>query len=89
MITDITTVSSKGQIVVPSRIREELNLKSGEKLMIIADGSNIMLKKVSEKTLQSFKNLTKDIKIRTKKIGLDKDDVSRAIDFVRDNEGSA
>lgn len=86
MISDITTVSSKGQIVVPSRIRDELNLKSGEKLIMIADDGNIMLKRISNKTQQNFKDMTKKIKERAKKIRLNKKDIEQAIESVRHNE---
>ena len=47
-----TRVSSKGQIVIPSNMRE--NLKEGEELIIIKDDERFILKKV--------KNLAKDIK---------------------------
>ena len=39
-----TKVSSKGQIVIPSELRE--NLKEGDELLIIKDENRIILKKV-------------------------------------------
>ena len=49
---DIIRMSSKGQIVIPSNMRE--NLSEGEELMIIKDDERFILKKVQ--------NLTENIK---------------------------
>ena len=48
----ITTMSSKGQIVIPSELREDI--KEGEKLIIIKNNHQLILKKASEldKTLK-------------------------------------
>ena len=44
---DIKTVkiSGKGQISIPKDIRNELNLKEGETLIMIPDGKKILLEK--------------------------------------------
>lgn len=42
----ITKMSSKGQIVIPSELREDL--KEGEKLIIIKNDHRIIIKKASE-----------------------------------------
>lgn len=38
-------ISDKGQISIPKDIREELNLKEGETLILITDGEKIILEK--------------------------------------------
>ena len=38
-------VSSRGQIVIPDRIRNELNIKEGTKLVLIERGNSIVLEK--------------------------------------------
>ena len=42
----ITKMSSKGQIVIPMEMRE--NIKEGEKLLLIQDKDRIVLKKTSK-----------------------------------------
>jgi AbrB family looped-hinge helix DNA binding protein len=42
----ITKLSSKGQIVIPSEMRD--NFSEGEKLVIIKNGEHLILKKVSD-----------------------------------------
>ena len=52
---DITRVSSKGQIVIPTDMRE--NLKEGDKLVVIKNNDQIILKKVEDFS----KNLEEDL----------------------------
>ena len=52
---DITKISSKGQVVIPLDMREDL--KEGEKLMIIKAGKQIILQKVEDFS----KNLEEDL----------------------------
>jgi AbrB family looped-hinge helix DNA binding protein len=49
-------ISDKGQISIPKDIREELNLKEGETLIMITDGKKITL----EKKDRLIKNLKSD-----------------------------
>ena len=42
----ITKLSSKGQIVIPSEMRDDFS--KGEKLVIIKSGKQLILKKVSD-----------------------------------------
>jgi AbrB family looped-hinge helix DNA binding protein len=41
------TVSSKGQIVIPNKIRAELNLKPGTQLIIDIKGETLIMKKIA------------------------------------------
>ncbi len=51
----ITKMSSKGQIVIPADMREDI--QEGEKLLIIRDNSRIIMKKASDLN----KNLEEDL----------------------------
>lgn len=79
----ITSVSSKGQIVVPLDIRKEMNLEEGTKLMIVTDGSNLLLKPIQEPKMETFRNLVKMSRGVARKYGLKKSDVAKAIKKVR------
>ena len=52
----ITKMSSKGQVVIPVEMREGIN--EGEKLVIIKNDNQLIMKKVSELN----KNLEEDLK---------------------------
>lgn len=43
MITEVTSVSSKGQVVLPKTIRDALSLDTGSKLIVVTDGDNISI----------------------------------------------
>ena len=51
----ITKMSSKGQIVIPAEMREDI--KEGEKLLIIRDKKHILLRKASEMDKQLKEDL--------------------------------
>ena len=40
MISDVTALSSKGQVVLPKAIRDALALSPGSRLMVFSDGDN-------------------------------------------------
>jgi len=47
-----TAMTTKGQIVIPSKIRKRLNLKPGAKLSIEERGEEIIIKPVTEAYFQ-------------------------------------
>jgi len=61
-MTEITRMSSKGQLVIPSDIREQMGLKEGSVLGISADNDVILLKKLDTnldaKDLKTMKRLS-------------------------------
>ena len=52
-----TTISPKYQVVIPKDVREKLNLKSGQKLTVVAKGGMVYL--MPEKPVESFKGYLK------------------------------
>ena len=48
MYTAMTSLSSKGQIVLPAELRKKLSLTEGKKFFIFSEGTNIMLKPIQE-----------------------------------------
>ncbi|MFH1256240.1 MAG: AbrB/MazE/SpoVT family DNA-binding domain-containing protein [Candidatus Diapherotrites archaeon] len=45
---ETVTLSEKFQIVIPKKTREDLNLKSGQKLVIIEKGNSIELVRIGD-----------------------------------------
>ena len=76
---EITSVSSKGQIVIPNDIRKNLNIDGGSKLIVLQDGDNILLKPIAKPKKDEFAEIIKlGNKIR-KELDLSGDDVVKAI----------
>jgi AbrB family looped-hinge helix DNA binding protein len=59
---EITKISSKGQIVIPSRIRNELNIGEGSIIAIDKMKDMIIIKKIDEDLVKQFKEGLEDLK---------------------------
>jgi AbrB family looped-hinge helix DNA binding protein len=80
-----TKVSSKGQVVIPANVRKAASLKKGEKLLAIAVGDTVVLKKVVDK---SFEETLKPVWSRVRRMGLSEEDIGALIEEAR-TEGSS
>lgn len=86
MKVKVTSVSSKGQVVIPSDIREKLGISSGTNMLVLTDGSNLLLKPISAPKLKSFERLIRDSREFTTKKKLTRRAVAKIIRSVQ-NEG--
>ncbi len=59
---EITKISSKGQIVIPNRIRNELNLQEGSIIAVDKMKDMIIIKKIDEGLIKQFEEGLKDLK---------------------------
>ena len=57
MIRQITTVSTKGQFVIPSEMRASLGIKPGTRIAVTQDGSRIVLEPVSEELVDETRGI--------------------------------
>lgn len=57
IISDVTAVSSKGQIVLPKKIRDRLRISTGTKMIVISDDENIILRPIPTPDINEFKAL--------------------------------
>jgi AbrB family looped-hinge helix DNA binding protein len=51
------TLSSKGQVVIPKEIRDELHWRAGTQITLISSASGVTLKAVPKKTGRRFEDL--------------------------------
>lgn len=51
---EVTTVTSKGQITIPSRLRKEFGLEQGTKLMVVPTEYGLVLKKLDLPSVEEF-----------------------------------
>ena len=52
-IEDIIKVSSKGQVVIPREVRKKLGVKGGEKLLVLTEDGDILLRKTKNYHLRN------------------------------------
>ena len=57
MKMEITSMSTKGQIVIPRDLRKMLSLVSGSKLEILTDGKRILLRLLRPGEVDDFRRL--------------------------------
>ena len=85
-LTDVTSVSTKGQVVLPKSIRDSLTLQSGSKLLVISDGQSIVLKPIDMPDISEFQSLMEAAASWADDVGMTEDDISSAIRTVRDRK---
>ena len=51
---DIATVTAKGQITIPSRLREQFGLEQGTKLIVVPTDNGMVLKKLEFPSVEEF-----------------------------------
>lgn len=78
-----TTLSSKGQVVIPEEIRERLGLKAGAQFVVIADRDVVIFKVLDPPALGEFATLVARARHAAKRSGLRPADVAHAVAKVR------
>ncbi|MFP8890778.1 AbrB/MazE/SpoVT family DNA-binding domain-containing protein [Natrialbaceae archaeon A-CW2] len=77
---EVTTVTSKGQITIPSRLREQFGLEKGTKLMVVPTEYGLVLKKIDLPSVEEFQ---KRVEQREKNVDLSMDEVSQLVHDAR------
>lgn len=78
-----TKLSSKGQIVIPEEIRNQLKLHPGDQFIVIAEKDVVILKTISLPNRDEFSELVAKARDTAKKAGLKEKDVQKAIQEAR------
>ena len=87
-LTEVTAVSSKGQVVLPKAIRDSLSLIAGAKLMVLCDGENILLKPIRKPDISEFRGMMDQAAKWAADVGMTEDDITDAIREVRAEKGA-
>lgn len=78
-----TTLSSRGQVVIPEEIRERLGLKAGAQFVVVADRDVVIFKVLDPPALSEFASLAAQARKIAKRSGLRRADLSKAVDRAR------
>lgn len=70
---EIGSISSRGQIAIPSDIRKNMGLEEGTKVLFVLEDDTLIMKKVTSET---FANITRPLKEEAKKVGFKESEVS-------------
>jgi len=77
---ELTTVTSKGQITIPSRLRKQFGLEQGTKLMIVPTEYGLVLKKLE---LPSVEEIQQRVEERAETVDLSMEDVTELVHEAR------
>jgi antitoxin PrlF len=77
---EMVTVSSRGQVSIPAEVRRELGLEKGSKLLVIAEGENILLKKIDSSVLdKSLEEILQPMWDQAEDAGLSQEDAEELV----------
>jgi len=76
-------MSSRGQVVIPEAVRNEMGLKAGDEFVVLAQNDAVMLKGIKRPSMKEFDALIKQARRQAKAAGLTRTDVAKAIAAVR------
>lgn len=83
--TDITTVSAKGQVVIPQVLRKKLKLKPKTKLLVYGEGDTIIMRRLYLPDLrEEWERIRQIVEERNRKYGpLTEEDVKEEVEAYR------
>lgn len=79
----ITAMSTRGQIVIPKKIRTALKLDASTQFIVFSDKENILLKPIKEPKLSDFEQLLSKAQKFALENGMQETDIAEAIKSVR------
>jgi AbrB family looped-hinge helix DNA binding protein len=77
---ELTTVTSKGQITIPSRLRKQFGLEQGAKLMVVPTEYGLVLKKLELPSVEEFQQRVEE---RAETVDLSMEDVTELVHDAR------
>jgi len=81
---EVVNLSSKGQLVIPKSMREEMGLNQMDKFVLVNDKDTIIMKRLQEEEIKSrMKSLMKEFTKEFTKEKITKEDLKREIKAVR------
>ena len=80
---EITSVSSRGQIVIPQGLRNKMRIREGEKFIVIGEDNTIILKKLEMPSFSGIDKLLRKTRDFAKNKGIKESDVKEAIKQTR------
>ena len=81
--TATTTLSSKGQVVIPEEIRARLGLKPGAQFIVLGDKDVVIFKVLQPPATEDFTALVRQARQVAKRTGIRRGDIAKAISKAR------
>ena len=82
---EITSISSRGQVVIPQSLRDKMKIIEGEKFAVIGEKDTIVLRKLEMPSFEGVDALLAKTRAFAKKSGLKEGDVEQAVRKARNS----
>ena len=83
MAVEVLTVSTKGQIALPLKIRKQLDIEAGDKFAVYVYGNTIVMKPIKLPEESDFEKDLKEAEAWAKSVGYKAEDVNDIIKSAR------
>ena len=74
-----TTLSSKGQVVIPEEIRNRLGLEPGAQFVVVADRDVVIFKRLEPPSLKEFSTLIGRARTAARQTSMKREDIDVAV----------
>jgi len=80
LAVELTRLSERGQVVIPTELRRSMNLREGERFIIMGVGDTIVLRKIelSQEKIR-LKKLIRESREKARKSGFSEEEVTKLI----------
>ena len=78
-----TKMSSRGQVVIPESIREELGLVPGSQFVVLGQDDVLMFKVISPPSTEEYSQLKRRLRRQARESGLKRSDITKSIERAR------
>lgn len=78
-----TKLSSKGQVVIPEDIRDQLGLKEGQRFVVFGHGDTVILKGITAPSQDQLGKLVDQLRADIRRAGIKQSALPRSIRKVR------
>lgn len=84
MALELTRLSEKGQVVIPTSVRKKLGLKQGMRFLVVGVGDTVVLRRLElgEETMR-LKQVLMESRKKAEKIGFTQKEIERFIHETR------
>ena len=78
-----TKLSSKGQVVIPEEVRNQLGLKAGDQFVVVGEGDAVILKTITPPSIRDFDAIIEKARKQARANRMKRSDIAKAIVKVR------
>jgi len=78
-----TKLSSKGQVVIPEIIRDQMGLHPGDQFLVVAEKGVMILKVIQKPDMSQYRDMITKTRKLARSSGLSAQDLSQAIKVAR------